>query len=159
MERINTIARSAFTMLLAIAIFSGCSKTASAPDEVQGPKETIVLPLVDISNNEVGSLYIDDMNGRAQARISMKNGHYTAGQNMKANITLTTTDGTAVYANCADVNGNTGKCNTFPIKVLSNNSDATFEYVARTQGIVFNVLDRNNNVYAKSVKFTIVIDN
>lgn len=158
MEKISTLLKSACTAMLAIGLLSGCSKTAAEP-EIKGPKETIVLPLVDMSNAQVGSLYIDDMGGRAQARIELDKGHYTAGQNMKANVTLTSGGNTAVYAHCTDVDGNTGKCNTFPIKVLRDNSDALFTGITTTQGIVFNVMDRNNNVYARTAKHTIVMDN
>ncbi|MCE3282931.1 MAG: hypothetical protein K0Q66_1668, partial [Chitinophagaceae bacterium] len=50
-------------------------------------------------------------------------------------------------------------CSTFPITVLKDNSDAMFQAITSTGGIVFNVLDKDNNVFAKSVKSTIVIDN
>jgi len=56
------------------------------------------------------------------------------------------------------VSGKDGQCTTFPITVLNDNSDALFEKIT-TDCIVFNVLDKNNNVYAKSAKHTIVIDN
>jgi hypothetical protein len=161
MERINTLIKSACFALLATGIISsGCSKTAAAPEEeIQGPKETVVLNLVDVQDKKVGSLFIDNMNGKAQARISMDSGYYYTDANMKANITLTTTDGTLVYAHCADVNSRDGKCSTFPITVLKDNSDAMFQAITSTGGIVFNVLDKDNNVFAKSVKSTIVIDN
>ena len=156
MEKI--LLRSGLILLIAISFLSGCSKTAAEP-EIRGPQETVILSLVDVSDQQVGNLYIDNMNGRAQARISLDSGYYTAGQNLKANITLTTADGTAVYAHCTDVNGNTGKCNTFPIKVLEDNSDALFKEITSTDGIVFNVLDANNNVFARSEQYTIVINN
>lgn len=160
MEKIATLARSILILFLATGIFTACTKSAAEPnDEQLGPKETVVLPMMDINNNEVGALYIDNMNGRAQARIAINDGHYTAGENMKANATLTTADGTVVYANCTDLDGKTGKCSTFPIKRLSNNADATFTDVTVTQGLVFNVLDRNGNIVAKSAKHVIVIDN
>lgn len=159
MEKISTLARSLFIILLATAIFAGCSKTQAEPNEVVGPKETVVLPMLDLNNNEVGALYIDNMNGKAQARISINNGYYTAGENMKTNATLTDASGTAVYAHCTDLDGKTGKCSTFPIRRLSNNSDATFSDVTATQGLVFNVLDRTGNIVARSAKHVIVIDN
>lgn len=160
MGKLNILIRSAFILVLVVILLNACSKTAASPnDEIKGPSETVVLNLVDVNNHEVGSLYIDNMNGRAQARISMDSGYYSAGQDMKANITLTTTDGTTLYANCTDVNGGTGKCSTFPIKVLKNNSDALFKEITSTEGIVFNVLDRNNNVFARSTQHTVVIDN
>jgi hypothetical protein len=158
MEKINTLLKPALAMLLAIAIF-GCSKTASEPNEVKGPKETVVLNLVDVSDQKVGSLYIDNMNGRARARIAMDNGYYTPGTDMKANITLTDANGTTVYAHCQDVSGNTGQCSTFPITVLKDNSDALYGQITSTSGLVFNVMDKNNNVFAKSARQTIVIDN
>jgi hypothetical protein len=99
------------------------------------------------------------MNGKARARISMNNGYYTAGNNMKTNITLTDANGTALYAHCQDVNGNTGQCSTFPITVLKDNSDALFDKITTTEGLVFNVMDNNNNVFARSAKYTIAIDN
>ncbi|HEX6914438.1 MAG TPA: hypothetical protein VF145_04315 [Chitinophagaceae bacterium] len=159
MKKINTLAGWACTLLLATGLSSGCTKSAANPEEIKGPKETVVLPLLNISDQQVGSLYIDDMSGRARARISLNNGYYTAGENMKANVTLTSGSGTTVYAHCTDVDGGTGKCTTFPIKVLSDNSDATFSHVTTTNGLVFNVLDRNNNVFARTAKHTIVIDN
>lgn len=157
MERTNTLTRMLLAILLVTGIF-GCSKTATQP-EVRGPKETIVLDMVDISNNTVGTLYIDNMDGKAQARIKMNDGTYTAGNNMKANITLTDANGTVIYANCQDVSGANGQCKTFPITVLSDNSDASYQKITSTNGIVFNVMDKNNNVFAKSTKTTIVIDN
>jgi hypothetical protein len=162
MEKINTLASSFFTMLLALSLFSSCTKSAAeAPtDEQIGPKETVVLPMLDVNNNQVGSLYIDQMNsGRAQARIAINDGYYTVGENMKTNATLTTTDGTTVYATCTDLDGKSGKCSTFPIRRLNNNSDAMFSDVTNTQGLVFNVLDKNGNIVAKSAKHVIVIDN
>jgi hypothetical protein len=160
MEKLNTLIRSALMLMLVVVLLNACSKTAARPnDEIKGPSETVVLNLVDVNNKEVGSLYIDNMNGRAQARISMDSGYYNAGQDMKANITLTTSNGTTLYANCTDVSGGNGKCSTFPIKVLKNNSDALFQEITSTDGIVFNVLDRNNNVFARSTQHTVVIDN
>jgi hypothetical protein len=160
MEKLKTFVRSALMLMLVVVLLNACSKTAARPnDEMKGPSETVVLNLVDVNNQEVGSLYIDNMNGRAQARISMDSGYYTAGQDMKTNITLTTTAGTTLYANCTDVSGGNGKCSTFPIKVLKNNSDALFKEITGTEGIVFNVLDRNNNVFARSTQHAIVIDN
>ncbi len=160
MEKPNTIIRSTLVLLLAIILLNACSKTAAKPnEEIQGPSETVVLSLVDVNNHHVGSLYIDNMKGRAQARISMDSGYYRAGENMKANITLTTSAGTTVYAHCTDVSGNTGKCNTFPIKVLQNNSDAIFKELTTTNGIIFNILDANNDVFARSAQHAIVIDN
>lgn len=158
MEKLRTLLRPALVLGTALALFSGCSKTAAEP-EIQGPRETIVLPLVDKSNQQVGSLYIDDMNGRAQARIELDKGHYTAGQHMKANVTLTNSGNRTVYAHCTDVDGNTGRCSTFPIKVLEDNTDAMFGRITSLQGIEFNVLDRNNNVFARSTRHAIVIDN
>jgi hypothetical protein len=158
MEKINTLLRSACLIMLAIGVFSGCSKTAAEP-EIPGPKETVVLNLVDVQDQKVGSLFIDNMNGKAQARISMDSGYYYTDANMKANITLSTPDGTVLYAHCTDVNSKDGKCSTFPITVLKDNSDALFRAITTTSGIVFNVMDKNNNVFAKSVKHTIVIDN
>jgi hypothetical protein len=155
MERMRTYFKAAVAGV-AMALL-GCSKTASAPEEIQGPSETIVLNMVDVSNKTVGALYIDNMNGKAQARIKMNEGSYTAGTNMKANITLTDGSTTTVYANCQDVSGKDGQCKTFPITVLNDNSDALFEKIARTDGIVFNVLDQNNNVYAKSKQHTIIL--
>jgi len=81
MERIGTFLKPVAAAIAMAAIF-GCSKTASEP-EIQGPKETVVLNMLDVSNNTVGSLYIDNMNGKAQARIKMKNGYYTTGTDMK----------------------------------------------------------------------------
>jgi hypothetical protein len=163
MEKISTLARSFVMMILAISLFSSCTKSAAdAPtDEQLGPKETIALPMFDVSNNtEVGSLYIDKMNsGRAQARIEMKDALYVSGDNMKANATLTSSNGTTVYAHCTDLDGKSGKCSTFPIKVLSNNSDAMFSDVTNAQGLVFNVLDKNGNIVARSAKHVIIIDN
>ena len=160
MEKIVTLARSFFIMLLAAGIFTACTKSvAETDDEITGPKETVVLPMLDVNNNQVGSLYLDNMSGRAQARIAINDGHYTAGENMKANATLTTADGTTVYANCTDLDGNTGKCTTFPIRQLSNNIDATYIDVTGTQGLVFNIFDRDGNIVAKSAKHVIVIDN
>jgi len=160
MEKLNTVIRSAFTIMLIAVLFNACSKTAARPnDEMKGPSETVVLNLVDVNDQKVGSLYIDNMNGRAQARFSMDSGYYSAGKNMKANITMHTVNGTSVYAHCTDVSGNTGKCNTFPIKVLNKNSDALFQEIVSTDGIVFNVLDANNNVFASSKQLSIVIDN
>lgn len=160
MKRTNTLLRSACAVLLGIFMF-GCSKTASEPNnEVKGPKETVVLNMVDVSNsNTLGTLYIDNMNGRAQARIEMNQGAYTAGNDMKANITLTDANGATVYALCQSVSGSDGKCKTFPITVLQDNSDALYEKIISTNGLAFNVLDKNNNVYATSAKRTIVIDN
>jgi hypothetical protein len=114
---------------------------------------------MDVSNNKVGALYIDNMDGKAQARIKMDSGRYTAGTDMKANVTLTDANGTSVYALCTDVSGKDGQCKTFPITVLQDNSDALYQNIISTTGIVFNVFDKNNNVYAKSTKQTIVIDN
>ncbi len=160
MEKLNKIVRSALMLVLVVVLLNACSKTAARPnDEIKGPSETVVLSLVDVNNQEVGSLYIDNMNGRAQARVRLDSGYYTTGQDMKTNITLTTTAGTTLYANCTDVSGGNGKCSTFPIKVLKNNSDALFNEITSTEGIVFNVLDRNNNVFARSTQHTIVIDN
>jgi hypothetical protein len=159
MEKKNTLLSVAFAMLLAITLL-GCSKTASAPkEEVKGPTETVVLNMVDISNNNVGTLYIDNMNGKAQARIKMDSGYYTAGTDMKANVTLTDANGTAVYALCTDVSGKDGQCKTYPITVLKDNSDAVYQSITSTNGIVFNVYDKDNKVYARSTKQTIVIDN
>lgn len=160
MKKINTLTGMAFTLLLATSLSSGCSKSAASPDEeISGPKETVVLPMFNTTDQQVGSLYIDNMNGRARARISIDNGFYTLGENMKTNVTLTTASGTTVYALCTELDGTNGKCTTFPIKVLSDNSDASFSGVTSTSGLVFNVLDKNNNVYARSAKHTIVIDN
>jgi hypothetical protein len=154
---------SSALVIAVLVIFYGCSKTASAPTpepEIKGPTETVVLNMVSASDDsKVGSLYIDNMNGRARARIHMDSGYYTAGANMKANITLTTPDGTVVYANCQDVSGSNGQCSTFPITVLKDNSDALFGKIVSTDGIVFNVLDRNNKVFARSTSQTIVINN
>jgi hypothetical protein len=151
-------------MLIAImVIIYGCSKTASAPKpepEIKGPTETVVLNMVSASNEaKVGSLYIDNMNGKARARIHMDSGYYKPGSDMKANITLTTSDGTVIFANCKDVSGSNGQCSTFPITVLKDNSDALFSKIVSTDGIVFNVLDKDNKVYARSTSQTIVINN
>lgn len=156
MERIHTFFKTAIAAFAMVAMF-GCSKTASEP-EIQAPKETIVLDMVDVSNNNVGALYIDNMNGKAQARIKMKTGYYTTGIDMKANITLSDGSSTTVFANCTDVSGKDGQCTTFPITVLNDKSDALFDKVTK-DGIVFNVLDKNNQVFAKSAKHIIVIDN
>jgi hypothetical protein len=162
MERKITWLSSALAIGMMIVI-SGCSKTASAPkpdEEIKGPTETVVLNMVSTSNeSKVGSLYIDNMNGRARARIQMDSGYYTQGSNMKANITLTTPSGTVLYANCQDVSGTNGQCSTFPITVLKDNSDALFSKITSTDGLVFNVLDKDNKVYARSTSQTIVINN
>jgi len=160
MEKITTLAKTFFSMLLAVAIFSSCSKSAAeAPtDEQLGPKETVALPMFDANNVEVGSMYIDRMNsGRAQARIELSDGYYTAGQSMKANATLTTANGSTVYATCTDVDGKTGKCSTFPIKKLSNNTDATFSDATTTNGLVFNVMDANGNILYKTAKYVVIL--
>jgi hypothetical protein len=160
MEKISTLARTFFTMLLAISLFSSCSKSsAEAPtDEQLGPKETVALPMFDANNAEVGSVYIDKMNsGRAQARITVNDGYYTAGASMKANATLTTANGTNVYATCTDVDGKTGKCSTFPIKKLNDNSDASFSDVTTSNGLVFNVLDANGNILYKTAKYVVIL--
>lgn len=157
MERKCTWMTSLTAMGIAVMMF-GCSKTATEP-EVKGPKETVVLNLVDVSNNTVGAVFIDNMDGRAQARIRMNNGSYSAGTDMKANITLSDGSTTTVYANCKDVSGKDGQCSTFPITVLSDNSDALYQKVITTNGLVFNVMDANNHVVARSARHTIVIDN
>jgi hypothetical protein len=157
----NILLQSALAVLLATGIYS-CSKTAASPkeDEVKAPTETVVLNMVSVSDeSKIGSLYIDNMNGRARARMHIDSGYYTSGTNMKANITLTTADGTVVYAHCQDVNGSNGQCTTFPITVMSDNSDAAYQKIISTHGLVFNVLDRNNRVYARSASQTIVINN
>jgi len=145
MERINTLASSFFTMLLASSLlFSGCSKSTAEPptDEQLGPKETVVLPMLDVNNNEVGSLHIDRMNsGRAQARITINQGYYTAGENMKTNATLTTSDGTTVYATCTELDGKNGKCSKFPIKRLSSKPGGLFNEVNNEQGLVLEGLE------------------
>ena len=146
-------------MLLAISLFSSCSKSSAEPpsDEIIGPKETVVLPMLDGGNTQVGSVYIDNMNsGRAQARIALYNGHYN-GENLKANVTLSIGSATHVYATCTDVDGKTGKCNTFPIKRLSDNIDATFTDITRTDGIVFNVLDANGNIIYRTAKYVVIL--
>jgi len=157
MEKITTLARSLCTMLLALTLFTSCSKTAGEPtDEQMGPKETVVLPMYDISDNEVGAVYIDRMNsGRAQARIELNKGSFTTGEAMKANATLQ--DGTMIYAHCTDVNGTTGKCSTFPIRQLKNNSDAMFGEITTMNGLEFNVLDKNGTVIARSGTHTVIM--
>ena len=152
-----TLGRWTCTLLLGV-ILNGCSRS-SKQVEIPGPKETVVLELVNVSDQKVGSLYIENIDGRARARISMDNGHYQPGLNMRATITVNSSNGTAVYAHCNDVDGNTGKCTTFPITVLSDKSHALYETITGTTGLVFNVLDAQNNVYARSARHTIVIDN
>lgn len=150
--------RTLLIVLLAIGCLSGCKKS-TANAEITGPDETIILDLVDRNDRSVGALYVDNMKGRAQARILMDSGYYQPGVNMKANITLSAADGNVLYAHCTDVSGNNGKCSTFPIKVLSNSSDASFEEITKREGIVFNIMDGSNQVFARSKRHAIIIDN
>ena len=144
-----------FTGIVAVSLFSSCSKSDNNNNNNQQPTVKKEYRLFNQSSGtplDAGTFTISQLaDGNASLTINLAAGYRVTNINLPSSIVTTDATGTElIYANLGLVDGNTGVGITSPVVIASNNLAVKYVDLIAKTGYLIKVLN-GSNVQARGV--------